>query len=290
MPFLTLIKRNLLLFFKDKSAVFFSLMAVFVVLGLYICFLGDLMITPLEDSLGKGARELSDNWIMAGTLGTVALTTTMSALGLMIEDRSKSIVRDFYVSALKPLQIQAAYLVSAFCITMIIGAITLLLGQFYIVYYGGEWITVKALLSVFGVFALDTLTCGACLVFIMSFFRSASSFSNATTIVGTLSGFLMGIYIPVGALPQMLQTIIKCFPPTHGAALMRQFMMDDTIKRVFSGAPQAAITSFQNQFGLCFSFFDRTCSVSDSLIILLAAFLLFVSFLFLRARCRKNYH
>lgn len=289
MPFLTLIKRNLFLFFKDKSAVFFSLMAVFVVLGLYICFLGDLMITPLEESLGKGARELSDNWIMAGTLGTVALTTTMSALGLMIEDRSKSIVRDFYVSALKPIQIQAAYLVSAFCITMIIGAVTLLLAQFYIVYYGGEWITLEALLKVIGVFALDTLTCGAFLVFIMSFFRSASSFSNATTIVGTLSGFLMGIYIPVGALPSLLQNVIKCFPPTHGAALMRQFMMDDAMKRVFHGVPKDAVTGFQTQFGLRFTFFDHVCTVPVSLMILLTAFVLFVSVLVLRVRWRKNY-
>lgn len=290
MPFLTLIKRNLCLFFKDKSAVFFSLMAVFVVLGLYICFLGDLMITPLEDSLGKGARELSDNWIMAGTLGTVALTTTMSSLGLMIEDRSKSIVRDFYVSALKPMQIQTAYFLSAFCITMIIGAITLLLAQFYIVYYGGQWITLEALLKVIGVFALDTLMCGTFLVFVMSFFRSASSFSNATTIVGTLSGFLMGIYIPVGALPGLLQTVIKCFPPTHGASLMRKFMMDDAMNRVFEGVPHAAVADFQAQFGLQFSFFDHVCTIPISLLIMGITLLLFTALLFLRIRCRKNYH
>lgn len=34
----------MLLFFKDKTSVFFSFMAVFVVLGLYVCFLGDMMI------------------------------------------------------------------------------------------------------------------------------------------------------------------------------------------------------------------------------------------------------
>ena len=33
---ISLIKRNMLLFFKDKTSVFFSFMAVFVVLGLYL--------------------------------------------------------------------------------------------------------------------------------------------------------------------------------------------------------------------------------------------------------------
>jgi len=33
-------KRNLLIFFRDKAAVFFSLLAVFLIIGLYALFLG----------------------------------------------------------------------------------------------------------------------------------------------------------------------------------------------------------------------------------------------------------
>mgnify|MGYP000733120507 CR=1 FL=1 len=57
---ISLIKRNMLLFFKDKTSVFFSFMAVFVVLGLYVCFLGDMMIQPLKQDFPDTARELSD--------------------------------------------------------------------------------------------------------------------------------------------------------------------------------------------------------------------------------------
>ena len=80
---ISLIKRNMLLFFKDKTSVFFSFMAVFVVLGLYVCFLGDMMIQPLKQDFPDTARELSDTWIMAGTLGIVSLTTSLSVLGLL---------------------------------------------------------------------------------------------------------------------------------------------------------------------------------------------------------------
>ena len=95
---IALIKRNMLLFFKDKTSVFFSFMAVFVVLGLYVCFLGDMMIQPLKQDFPNTARELSDTWIMAGTLGIVSLTTSLSVLGIIIEDKSKSILNDFYIA------------------------------------------------------------------------------------------------------------------------------------------------------------------------------------------------
>ena len=41
-------KRNLKLFFRDKSAVFFSLLAVFIIIGLYALFLGDVWTGSME--------------------------------------------------------------------------------------------------------------------------------------------------------------------------------------------------------------------------------------------------
>lgn len=50
---ISLIKRNLKLFFRDKTSVFFSLLAVFIIIGLYVLFLGNMMTKNLEDLLGK---------------------------------------------------------------------------------------------------------------------------------------------------------------------------------------------------------------------------------------------
>lgn len=43
-----LIKRNLKIFFRDKSAVLFSLLAIFIIIALYAVFLGDVW---LDDSM-----------------------------------------------------------------------------------------------------------------------------------------------------------------------------------------------------------------------------------------------
>lgn len=256
----TLVKRNMMLFFKDKSAVFFSLMAVFVVLGLYIAFLGDMMIQPLEELLGEQARELSDHWIMAGTLGTVCLTTSLSVLEIIIDDKNKRIIEDFTITPMKRRNITIAYFISTFLITFFVCMITLLIAELYITYYGGQWMTLAAFGNVLFILCIDIFSCVSILYYALSFFHSTHAFSNITTIIGTLSGFLMGIYIPLGSLPESLQTIIRWFPPSHGASLLRKAMMEEPIQRIFQNHPAEVLQDFRIQFGLDFQYGDFLCT------------------------------
>lgn len=272
----TLVKRHMLLFFKDKTAVFFSFMAVFVVLGLYVSFLGDMMIQPLKVDFPNTARELSDTWIMAGTLGIVSLTTSLSVLGIIIEDKSKRIVQDFYVSPITSLQLTISYILSTICITFMVSLITLLIGQLYIVAYGGHFISLITLCKLLGIMLLCILSCTSMLYFFMSFFQSSTSFSNVTTIIGTLSGFLMGIYVPIGSLPNVLQIIISYFPPSHCALLYRNLMMEDVLNTTFTELPQDALIAMKEQFGLQFSYGNHLSTMFDSIMILCGMAILFL--------------
>jgi multidrug/hemolysin transport system permease protein len=55
------LKRNLLIFFRDRSSVFFSLLSVFVIIGLYVLFLGDMLVSGMKEV--PGARFLMDSWL-----------------------------------------------------------------------------------------------------------------------------------------------------------------------------------------------------------------------------------
>lgn len=277
--------RHMLLFFKNKTSVFFSFMAVFVVLFLYICFLGDMMIEPLKDSFPHTAREISDTWIMAGTLGIVSLTTSLSVLGIVIEDKSHHIVDDFRISPLSHIQLALSYIFSTICITLIIALVTLGIAQLYIVAYGGAWMNFFVLCRIFGVMLLSIISCTSMLYYFMSFFTSATSFSNVTTIIGTLSGFLMGIYVPIGSLPSFLQTIIAWFPPSHAAALYREVMLQDVLSRSFSTHQKEALAIFKEQFGLTFTYGHHVSSTLDHILILVG---MGVIFLILSAWQRKK--
>ena len=82
-------KRNLKLFFRDKSSVFFSLLSVLIVLGLYVLFLGDQLVSSMKDV--TGANRLMDSWIMAGILAVTPVSTTLGSFGTMVADKAKKI-------------------------------------------------------------------------------------------------------------------------------------------------------------------------------------------------------
>ena len=63
-------QRNLKVFFRDRASVFFSLLAVFIVLGLYAAFLRSTLTRGLEHI--PGAEFLMDSWTMAGLLAVTS--------------------------------------------------------------------------------------------------------------------------------------------------------------------------------------------------------------------------
>ena len=149
-----LIKRNLLIFFRDKSSVFFSLLAVFIIIGLYILFLGDMIVQGMGDM--PGARFLMDSWIMSGLLAVTPITTSLGAMGTIIVDRKYGQYRDFAVSPLKRSTI-TGICNQRFLISLILTLITFVLAEFYIVAYGGEFLSIRAALKVLGMILTTAL-------------------------------------------------------------------------------------------------------------------------------------
>ena len=96
----------------------------------------------------------------------------------------------------------------------------------------------------------------------------------------------MGIYVPVGALPKLLQTIISLFPPSHCAALFRNLMMDDVLTRTFQAIPAEHLTAFKKQFGLIYSYGGHTTDTLDHILIIAGMGLLFFLLQYGRQRRR----
>lgn len=267
--------RNLKVFFRDRTSVFFSLLAVFIIIGLYVLFLGNVWTSSIKGL--PGARFLMDSWIMAGLLAVTSVTTTMGAFGTMVDDKVKKIEKDFYSSPISRSSLTAGYVVSSYIIGVIMTLITLILAEVYIVAYGGVLLSFAALCKVIGLILLSTLTNTSIILFIVSFFKSASAFATASTIIGTLIGFLTGIYLPVGQLPDAVQYVVKIFPVSHAAMLLRQTMMDYPLSQTFSGAPAEAAANFKSFMGVTLNFGDKTVSDLVSIgILVLSAVLFFV--------------
>lgn len=161
-------------------------------------------------------------------------------------------------------------------------------GESYIVYHGGDLLNAVQVINVCGVLLLSILACTSFLFCFLIWFKSTSAFSNITTIVGTLSGFLMGIYLPIGVLPAFLQNTIRAFLFSHGTALLRQIMMQDVIVQAFP-IDSAAKTAFELHFGLYFQYGDITFHAGMSIVLLLTMTLLCM-FIANRCMCYIMHH
>ncbi len=269
-------KRNLKLYFRDKSAVFFSLLAVIISIGLYVLFLGDVYTKEISgnDGMTGYAREIMDNWVMAGTIAAAGITVSLGVLGTVIEDRARKITKDFYVSPMKRSAMTVGYIICAYVVSVFMTMFTFLLSQIYMKWNGGSFLAAERIPKLLGVLLITDFAATGMMAFFVSLFQSSlQAYSSASTVVGTLVGFIMGIYLPIGMYPSFVQWIIKCFPISHGAVLLRKIMMEEVMERAFTGVPpeiaEEILKQLESHFGVAYYFGDTVISEGVSVLVLL---------------------
>ena len=272
--------RNLKIFFRDRSAVFFSLLSPLILIGLYVLFLGDVYADNFSEI--ANARELLDRWVMAGLLSTTAVTGAIGAFGGKMDDCSRKIEKDLLSSPLPRALLAAGYLLSALEIAIVLCLFALLPVEAYFLFHGGEGLSPSMFLPLWAMIVASSL-CSVCMVFFCTaFLKSPSAFSTAGAIVGTLIGFLTGIYLPIGTLPEAVQWLVRLFPISHAAALFRQIMMQIPLEAAFSGAPVEAREKFELALGIRFQFGESLLSPAGNLAVLLGSAAVFFALAVLR--------
>ncbi|MGD9605581.1 MAG: ABC transporter permease [Bacilli bacterium] len=278
-------KRNIRLFFRDRTAVFFSSLSVILIIGLYVLFLGDMIAGSMGET--PEARFLIDSWIVAGLVASSSVTATLGALGIIVDDYTKNVIKDLYSAPLKKSTLIGGYLISSFSIGIIMSCLTLVLGEIYIIVNGGQLLSLFDLIKVLGVIVLSTFANSAILFLIISFIRSQSAFGTFSTIIGTVIGFLMGIYVPVGNLPVYVQKIVKIFPGSYSVSLFRNIIMDKPMGIAFNQAPENLVNDFVLSMGIDIQVSGITITPVLSVIILLATGFLFYLISIFRLRTKK---
>ncbi len=226
---LSLIKRNLRLYFRDKASVFFSLLAVLIVLILYLAFLANIFKNDVTDiGYGIDPRAFIDNWIMAGGISVTTVTTTLGAFGIMINDNATGIVNDFKVSPIKRSSLVLSYVISSLIVGLIMSVFALVFAETYILVSGGVIMRFSAIIKTLGIILLSVLMSSSVIFFLIAFIKTNNAFVAISTVFGSIVGFLMGVYVPIGTL-QGAASVIRAFPFAHTAVLMRQAMIQGTL-------------------------------------------------------------
>lgn len=259
-------KRNLKLYLRDKGTVFFSLLTVFIVIGLYVLFLGD----TYTDDLGEieNTREIMDNWVMAGVLAITSMTTTLGMLSSVVKDKVDKIEKDFYVAPIKRVDIAGGYMLSAYIVGVCMTFLAFIAAEIYIAAQGGAWISPEQLIKVMLMILYTSLMNTSIALFLVTLFKSIGSYTAANVLVGTLIGFLTGIYLPIGMLTKPVQWIIKIFPMSHAAAIFRNLMMSSAMETGFEHVPQDIVQEIKEYLGMFYRFGEIEVGMGKSLMIM----------------------
>ena len=240
---LALLKRNFILYFRNRSGVFFSLLGALISFLLYIIFLQKNLMdawSQLPDN-----TNLLNNWLMGGTLAVTGMTTSFTALKQMVQDRENQVDQDLFLTDLGNWGLQASYLISSIVISFVMQVFMYAVMSFYF----KESPVISHLPEIALIMLLSSLLSSLINILLIYRFQSVDSLGKLATIVGTASGFLVGTYVPIGVLPDFAQIIMKCTPATYIASLYRQILMKEPLETAFTGNSRL-LQEFQEKMGI----------------------------------------
>lgn len=267
---ISLVQRNNKVFRRDKTQVFFSLLSVIIVIVLYAVFLQKMQVDAIE-RLTEATPELMtmvNEWLVAGLLSMIAVSTTLGAYGIAVKDQESKAQADFLTAPLSRSTIQLSYVINAFIIGSIFSFIALIGCEIFLVATGGKLLSFGDFVHVLGILFLSVLLASVFNLFLSLFVSTQNAFSTLGTIVGTVLGFLCGVYVPLGALPGFAQNLIMYFPISHTTLLLRNAFMDSSIGDVFEGVPASYVEDYKINYGIVYELHGKTLSTSTSLIII----------------------
>ena len=240
---LALLKRNFILYFRNRSGVFFSLLGALISFLLYIIFLQK-NLTDAWSQLPDNTN-LLNNWLMGGTLAVTGITTSFTALTQMVQDRENQVDQDLFLTDLGSWGLQVSYLISSIIISFVMQVFMFAVMSLYF----RESPVISYLPEITLIMLLSSLLSSVVNILLIYRFQSVDSLGKLATIVGTASGFLVGTYIPIGVLPDFAQIIMKCTPATYIASLYRQILMKEQLEITFTGN-SSLLKEFQEKMGL----------------------------------------
>lgn len=275
--------RNLRLFLRDRTAVFFSFLSSLVLIALFALFLADLEVSHLERELRQADVDdigwFVNTWVLSAIVMITTVTSSLSVLTVFVEDKASGRFSDFVVSPLRRVHVILGYLFSSFLVALFMSLLLLGISQGYIAMQGHEVMSAEQAWQAIGYVALSCATFSAIGSFVVTYMTSSGGFAAMSTIVGTLVGFLAGAYIPIGQLPDAVGTGMNVLPFAQSAMLIRGPMTEKSLDAMVGDMPGAgeAKESLSEYYGMTAFVGDFEVTTNVAVGVLAALFLLFTA-------------
>lgn len=269
-----LTKRHMQVFFRDKGAVFFSLLSPLIVFLLFFLFLGASQLESIKESLPHiDEDKLSiflNSWVYAGIVMVTTITTGLAALGVFVADRESGRFTDFAVSPVPRWKVVASYLLATVSIVAIITTIVYAVVQAHLIIQGAPVPTFGTVMQTVGLYLLTAFSFGALSSLVITFIKSNAAFTSLSVIVGTGAGFVAGIYVPIGIMSAGIANVLNSLPFAQAAALLREPFVAAPLEAIGEGQPVEVVKGLTETYGLQVVI-DGHILASSTLIVILVA-------------------
>ena len=241
--FFQLTRRHLLVFFKNKIRLMYTLLVPVIIFVVYIFFLRDLELTSVKSALAqigvdkpelqdtvnvlmcdggfwKRVSTLVDCWMISGILALSAITVSLQTNSVFVEDKQNGVNRDFASSPILRNILVTSYFFFNFIVTIVVCLAFLIICLIYLACMGEFALTFANFMTVLTVLLFSTVSSTLMTVFLCSFVKSEGPMAQGICgfIPGTYScallryGFLSG---PIAGLTEYLSgtlQLTECAP------------------------------------------------------------------------------
>ena len=238
-----LIKRNLLLFFKDWQSILFSLLTSIIVLVLYLLFLKGTFVSAIQRAMEqypglasmvpqKDIAMFANLFLLSGILGSAMISVPFSCITVLVKDRANKVDYDILSTPMKRGQIIFAYFVSAVLSSALLTGFILALGLVGISLQGDTYLNGIQLVKAFIVVALGSISASAIFMIIVLFFKTVSACEAFFGILSAASGFVIGAYIPISQFSNEVQTVCNLFPASQITIMLRNILLNGLLEHI----------------------------------------------------------
>lgn len=249
--------RNIKLYLRDKSSVFFSLISSLIIIALFVLFMGKAYIDNTVDMFNQvGQVERVDiqvlifSWILGGIIVLNSINVPQMILSRIILDKETKAMNDFYVIPFNRSLLALSYIASAIIVGTIITYFSFLIGELYIFMISGTLFSLEIHGLVFLITVLCTTSFSSILYLIYLFVKTSSTIGGINAFTSSIGGFLAGIYITIGGLSGVTKDIVSSNPLAHATALVRSVIMGNQMRSAFSNLPTQTTLEFGDIMGV----------------------------------------
>lgn len=235
--FFQLTRRHLLVFFKNKVRLMYTLLVPVIIFAVYILFLRELELSTVEntlyrlgiqadEALNKYIRTLVDSWMLSGIAALSTITVSLQTNTVFVEDKQNGVNRDFASSPINRNTLIGSYILFNFLVTLLICVVYLAICFIYLACVNEFFLDFVDFAQIFGILLYATVSSTLMTVFISSFIKTEGTMASLIAVFSTAVGFLIGAYMPLGMLrPAWVQSLCAFIPGTYACSLLRYSFM-----------------------------------------------------------------